>query len=198
MFRTRLKFASVIATALALSACSETGVLEPEVTDAAFGVTRQASGAVYVLSNQASGNAVLAFARAADGTLSGPATYPTGGLGTGAGLGSQGALVLTDNARWLLAVDAGSDGVSAFRVDASGLTLTDHVASGGDMPISVTAHGRHVYVLNAGGASNISGFRLSTSGDLTPIAGSTRPLSGAGTGPAQIEFSPDGRGSPEF
>lgn len=33
---------------------------------------------------------------------------------------------------------------------------------------------------------------LSHRGDLAPIAGSIRPLSGAGTGPAQIEFNPEG------
>ena len=48
------------------------------------------------------------------------------------------------------------------------------VPSGGTMPISLTVHGQLLYVLNAGGAANISGF--GTDGDgLTPIAGSTRP-----------------------
>jgi len=60
------------------------------------------------------------------------------------------------------------------------------------MPISVTAHGSLVYVVNAGGSGNISGFWLSAGGDLTAIDGSTRPLSGAGTGPAQVEFTPAG------
>jgi 6-phosphogluconolactonase (cycloisomerase 2 family) len=191
---TNLKRGVVIgAAALAAAACSDGSVLAPDGPEAAYAVSQGAPGAVYVLSNQAAGNAVLAFARAADGTLSGPVAYPTGGTGTGAGLGSQGAVVLSGNGRWLLAVDAGSDEVSVFRVDAMGLTQTDRVASGGDMPISVTVHGAWVYVVNAGGAGNISGFQLSASGDLSSITGSTRPLSGAGTGPAQIEFSPDGR-----
>lgn len=194
MRRTNTSIGSLLgAAALALAGCSDSDVLEPAGGPAAFAVSASAPGAVYVLSNQAAGNAVLAFARAADGTLSGPVAYPTGGAGTGAGLGSQGAVVLTENARWLLAVDAGSDEVSLFRVDAAGLTQTDRVASGGDMPISVTVHGRFVYVVNAGGTGNIAGFQASNTGDLTPIPGSTRPLSGAGTGPAQIEFSPDGR-----
>lgn len=149
------------------------------------------AGAVYVLTNQAAGNEVLVFGRSADGTLGSPASYATGGTGTGSGLGSQGALVLAGS-RWLLAVNAGSDDVSVFRVEHGGLTLTDRVASGGDMPISVTAHGSLVYVLNAAGPENISGFRLSPHGELTAIAGSTRPLSGAGVGPAQVQFTPDG------
>ncbi|MGH7502213.1 MAG: lactonase family protein [Longimicrobiales bacterium] len=181
------------AAVLVLAACSETDVLEPAGSDAAFVQAASASGAVYVLSNAVAGNAVLAFARAADGSLTGPVAYATGGTGTGAGLGSQGAVVLSDNGRWLFAVDAGSDELSVFRVEAGNLTLTDRVGSGGDMPISVTVRGRTVYVLNAGGSGNIVGYGLSQSGDLSPLAGSTQPLSGAGTGPAQVEFSPNGR-----
>jgi DNA-binding beta-propeller fold protein YncE len=149
------------------------------------------AGAVYVMTNQAAGNEVLVFDRSADGTLGSPTAHTTGGTGTGSGLGSQGALVLAGS-RWLLAVNAGSDDVSVFRVEHGGLTLTDRVASGGDRPISVTAHGSLVYVLNAGGAGNISGFRLTPHGELTAIAGSTLPLSGAAVDPAQVEFTPDG------
>jgi 6-phosphogluconolactonase (cycloisomerase 2 family) len=48
-------------------------------------------------------------------------------------------------------------------------------------------------VLNAGGDGNISGFTIGNGGALTPIAGSTRALSGSAVGPAQISFDPDGR-----
>ena len=61
-------------------------------------------GAVYTLTNSAVGNAVLAFSRAADGTLTPQGTYATGGLGSGAALGSQGAVILSDNGRQLFAV----------------------------------------------------------------------------------------------
>ncbi len=74
----------------------------------------------------------------------------------------------------------------------SGLQLTGRVASGGVRPISVTVHGDVLYVLNAGGDGNISGFRVGTDGALAPLAGSTRPLSGSGVGPAQVSFSPTG------
>ena len=47
-------------------------------------------GAVYTLTNEASGNAVAVFDRASDGSLTPDGTVPTGGNGTGAGLGSQG------------------------------------------------------------------------------------------------------------
>jgi 6-phosphogluconolactonase len=150
--------------------------------------------AVYTLTNEAGGNAVAAFNRGADGTLTPAGIYPTGGLGSGDALGSQGAVILSQNGRLLLAVDAGSDEISSFRVARDGsLAFIDRIASGGDRPISVTIHRRLVYVLNAGGSGNISGFTVGTDGALAPLPGSTRPLSGAATGPAQVSFNPEGK-----
>lgn len=187
----RIRLALAAAAALAAAGCSDdAGTLAPETGSPAKG--KSSPGAVYVTTNSPAGNAVLAFDRSADGTLSPAGSFPTGGTGTGAGLGSQGALVLSDDGQWLLAVNAGSDQLSVFRVRPDGLELTDTEASGGDMPISVTVRGRLVYVLNAGGAGNVSGLTLSPHGELSPLPGSTRPLSGAGVGPAQVEFSTAG------
>src|SRR2546429_6032913 len=149
--------------------------------------------AVYTLTNQVGGNAVAVFTRAADGTLTAAGTIATGGAGTGAGLGSQGAIALSDDGRWLFAVNAGSNEVSALRVGPSGLTLTSRTASGGTLPISLTVRGNVLYVLNAGGTGNITGFTVGEDGRLRAIAGSTRSLSGSAVGPAQVAFSPDGR-----
>jgi len=149
--------------------------------------------AVYTLTNQVAGNAVAVFDRAADGTLTAAGTIATGGTGTGGGLGSQGAVALSDDGRRLFAVNAGSNDVSVFSVGPAGLSLTSRTASGGTLPISLTVHGNVLYVLNAGGAGNISGFTVGTTGGLTPIPGSTQPLSGTNVGPAQVSFSPDGR-----
>ncbi|MFN2637157.1 MAG: lactonase family protein [Gemmatimonadaceae bacterium] len=151
------------------------------------------SGNIYTLTNQSAGNAVAIFRQEHDGSLAAAGTVSTGGLGSGSSLGSQGSLTLSDDGRWLLAVNAGSNDVSVFSVTSRGLSLTDRVSSGGTRPISVTVAGDVVYVLNAGGAGNISGFALSKKGDLTPIPGSTEPLSGASVGPAQVSFSSDGR-----
>jgi hypothetical protein len=150
-------------------------------------------GQVYSMSNATTGNAVLAFNRSADGSLSYSASYSTGGLGTGGGLGNQGGIQLDGAGKTLVVVDAGSNEISSFRVNGDGsLALADRVASGGEMPISVTISGRFVYVLNAGGAGNISGFTLSAQGDLAPIVGSTRPVSTNASGPAQVSFDPTG------
>ena len=156
-----------------------------------------AAGAVYTMNNSSNGNRVLVFARAADGTLTAAGSFETGGLGTGGGLGNQGALVLDSSERWLFAVNAGSDEISVFEVEPRGLSLVDRVPSDGRRPISLTVHDDLLYVLNAGGAAgdsdNITGFRLDDDGHLAPIAGSTRPLSAASTGPAQIQFESEGR-----
>jgi 6-phosphogluconolactonase len=147
-------------------------------------------GAVYTLTNSPAGNTVKVFHRAGDGSLSPGGEFATGGTGTGGGLGNQGAVVL--DGKRLFAVNPGSDSISAFEVEGSGLELVDTISSGGDQPISLTVDDHLLYVLNAGGTGNISGFTFSRSGDLSPLAGSTRPLSGSGTGPAQVSFDPDG------
>ena len=128
----------------------------------------------------------------AAGRLTLEARVPTQGQGTGGGLGNQGAVTLSGNGRHLFVVNARSNTVSTFAVRRSGLRLESSVDSGGLQPISVTEHDGIVFVLNAGGAGNVAGFRHS-GGTLRPIADSARPLSAAGgTGPAQVGFNPEG------
>lgn len=158
---------------------------------------RTRSGAVYTLTNSAEGNGLVVIPRGRDGTLGDAVTIPTGGLGTGAGLGSQGALAMGDGDRFLYAVNAGSDEISVFRAGSGTPELVQVVASGGHNPISVTIHDDLLYVLNAGGSSDnpdsITGFRVRRNGMLDPIAGSTQSLSADATGPAQVGFSRDGK-----
>jgi len=152
-------------------------------------------GAVFTLTNQTAGNAVAVYARAADGSLTPAGTVATGGTGTGGGLGNQGALALDDEGEHLFTVDAGSDQISAFTVEGTRLRQTAHIPAGGAQPISVTVHDNVLYVLNAGRGSapgGITGFRVSRRGGLIPIAGSSKPLSGAAVGPAQVSFNPAG------
>jgi 6-phosphogluconolactonase (cycloisomerase 2 family) len=154
-------------------------------------------GTVYTQSNAADGNTVLVFHRAENGSLTPGDSVPTDGLGSGGSLGNQGAVVLSDDGNWLLAINAGSNDVSVFRVEDSSLTLTDLAPSGGTEPISITIYKDLVYVLNDGGTdgdtANISGFRLNADGELTPLADSTRLLSTGTPDAAQIQFSPNGK-----
>ena len=162
----------------------------------AFGQGAAASGAVFTMTNAAAGNEVLVYPRAAGGALSPATSFSTGGLGSGGALGNQGGLLLSDNNRWLFVVNAGSNEISVFDVERNGLSLIDTAPSGGLRPISLTLHGRLLYVLNAGGLAsgqdNITGFIVGRRGNLTHLPGSTRPLSANMTDPAQIAFSPDG------
>jgi 6-phosphogluconolactonase (cycloisomerase 2 family) len=151
------------------------------------------SGMVYTETNDASGNALVVFQRAYDGTLTRLGTIAAGGLGTGTELGSQGAVAVSDNNQWVFAVDAGSNQISSFLITPDGLALSGVVDSGGQMPISLTQSGDRLFVLNAGGDGNISGFHIDENGALTPMADSTRPLSGNAANPAQISFTPDGQ-----
>jgi 6-phosphogluconolactonase (cycloisomerase 2 family) len=150
-------------------------------------------GAVFTATNDAEANAVVVFRRGAGGALSELGSVPTGGAGTGAGLGNQGAVTLDASGRHLFVVNAGSDTVSVFAVGGGGLELLDVEPSGGSLPISVTVDGDLVYVLNAGGDGNVAGLVLAADGTLSPLPGSRRPLSGAATDPAQVSFTPDGR-----
>jgi 6-phosphogluconolactonase len=151
--------------------------------------SKAADGVVYTLTNSAGGNGVAAFSREGDGTLSLVATYATGGRGTGANLGSQGALTLADNGKHLFAVNAGSNTISEFAVKNDGLRLEATFSSNGVLPISVTANKNLLYVLNAG-SSAITGFKIDGNGRVESIDGSTQPL--LGTAPAQVAFSPSG------
>src|SRR5262249_56862520 len=80
-------------------------------------------------------------ARHADGSLTPLAGSPfsAGGTGLGAGLASQGAIQVTSDGKYLLAVDAGSNQISVLRITAGGaLVLAGQpVPSGGITPVSV-------------------------------------------------------------
>ena len=190
------------------------------------------SGAVYVMTNRVGGigNSVLAFDRdAVNGRLSRVGLYDTGGLGGTVGVGngltppdfagqtpatviaspndalaSQNSLILSESGRCLFAVNAGSDTITTFAIRNNGRFL-DRVGvypSGGNFPLSVSQRGNIVYVLNAGGEGNISGFRY---GDrlctLAALPGTTRSLDNIDfnppsilLAPGQVSITPSGQG----
>jgi 6-phosphogluconolactonase len=173
------------------------------------------SGRVYVLTNAAAANTVVIFDRAADGALQRMQEVPTGGLGSGPApipppfppgpgpnpLDSQDGLKMSDDGRFLLAVNAGSDDLSVLAVTQKGLRVVDKVPSGGAYPVSIAIHRAVVYVLNFGGRPTLQGvagtptmrgFRLNSAGKLHEIPDSTRVTGDFGSGPSQIVFDPDG------
>ncbi len=152
--------------------------------------------AVFTLTNDPEGNELAIYSRDGRGRLSDVEFCPTGGDGTGGGLGNQGALAMSDNRNFLYAVNPGSDSITVFRLGRRGPQVLQVIDSGGKRPISLTVHKDLLYVLNAGGAvgeaDGIAGFEIRNNGRLRSLKGSVRLLSGANTGPAQIEFDPRG------
>jgi 6-phosphogluconolactonase (cycloisomerase 2 family) len=152
-------------------------------------------GHAYVNDNTAAGNTIAVFDRHGDGTLTPHPGSPfaAGGVGSGSGLASQGAIQVTSDGRYVLAVDAGSNQISVLRIEhGGGLQLKDVVSSGGVEPVSVTEHQGLVYAANAGnGGSNYTGFRLSSDGKLRPIPKSTFALPD-GAQPGDVLFNSTG------
>lgn len=169
-------------------------------------------GAVFTMTNNPTGNSITVFNRAADGTLTRAGDVATEGIGhrDGRGLGQRAdprqhrRCVLTDEhartAKYLLALDGGSNSISLFRNAPSGLELVDREPSNGGRPISITVNRGVAYVLNAGTPRtgvgpqpSITGFTFDGQGQLTPIPGSTRPLSGIpNSGCTQVAFDKTG------
>ena len=149
------------------------------------------AGAAFALTNAAAGNRVAVYARTGSGELVAAGSVATGGRGSGAGLGSQGALAQSPDGSRLYAVNAGSGTLSVLGVSGDHLWREQIVRSGGLDPISVTAAGGWVYVLNAGGTPSVRGFRVTADG-LRPIGGAHRALTAADAGPAEVAINPAG------
>ena len=151
--------------------------------------------AVFVMTNDADSNEVIAYQRTPYGTLFAPHRFRTGGRGSGGKvdpLASQGSLTLSEDHQWLFAVNAGSGTLSVFRVNGPLLQLTDQIATGGAEPTSVTQRGNLVYVLNAAGSSSVTGF-LFRNGRLNELPNAQAFLSANGANPGSVDFSSDGK-----
>jgi 6-phosphogluconolactonase len=167
-----------------LRAAARVSALVAGLTMAATGVAaahNSVVGHLYVNDNTAPVNTIAGFDRHADGTLT-PipgSPFATGGAGTGAGIGSQGALQMAPGGHELLAVDAGSNEISQLRIGRDGRLSPlpgGTISSGGNKPVSIAVARRLVYVANAGaGGSNYTGFGWDD-GRLVPIPGATFSL----------------------
>jgi 6-phosphogluconolactonase (cycloisomerase 2 family) len=163
-----------------------------------------ASRVVFVQTDNTAGNHVVAYRRAADGTLHQARSYATGGLGgvlAGSVIdhtASQGSLTYDPWHALLYAVNAGSSTVSVFAVHGDRLSLRQVISSGGTFPVSVAVRGNLVYVLNARSGGSVQGYRVLGS-SLFALPGSNRALGLDPTAtpqftntPGQVAFTPDG------
>lgn len=204
--RSTLRFRLTVGAAGVLAAAAAAA----SVTVASAGETRprgdtaKADHAVFVQGDELDGNTIHVFKRGEDGRLTAAGRYATGGRGGDQvdaptdSLASQGSLVYDRRSGRLLAVNAGSGTVTSFRVRGQKLSDRQVVRSGGDFPSSLTVSGGLAYVMNAGGAGSVQGFRI-TAGGLEPLRGSHRALGLHNkkvplfsSSPGQVAFTPGG------
>lgn len=189
---------TVAALALAaLGACTDATTVAPLTASSPALRAEQpiTVGGVFVSTNGAAGNAVVAFGRATDGTLIPRGSFPTGDNGIGGTidpLASQSALVLSGDAHRLYVVNAGSSSITTFAVAGGDLVRLATVPSGGTRPVSVAVSGGRLFALNA--ASNaIAEFALDANGVPASSPVATANLGTPASGASTIGVSPDGR-----
>jgi 6-phosphogluconolactonase len=132
------------------------------VAPAAAGGVDLREGAVFMATNDAKNNEVVAFSRDADGKLTEVGRYSTGGVGSGSVEDVAQSVILGtseaeaspnqygDKAELLFVGNAGSNTISVFRVNADGIELVSKVPSGGEKPVSLAVSKGLLYVLNSG------------------------------------------------
>lgn len=199
---------------LAVSACIFTPLAVQSAAAAVDDANLPDQGRVYVLTNQLPDNSVVVLRRDSDGGLTRIQEALTGGSGSGPGprppqfgpgpgpdpLNSADAITLTEDGRFLLAVNPRSNDVSVLAVTPEGLQLVDRQPTQGIFPVSVTTRHGLVYVVNQGqsptnfltGPAGITGFFLDHEGKLSPIPGSTRTIGEPGAAPGKVAITPDG------
>ncbi|MDT8066645.1 MAG: beta-propeller fold lactonase family protein [Terriglobia bacterium] len=152
--------------------------------------------ALFVMTNSAVKNEVISFTPGTDGQLHKFRAFATGGRGSGGvtdPLESQGSLTLSEDRELLFAVNAGSGELTVFRVQGPELARLDVVPSGGSNPTAVAQRGNLVFVLNAGGGSNVTVFALQPNGKLRQIDGAKSFLSSNNPRAGSLAISPDRR-----
>jgi len=168
------------------------------------------AGVLYTINNHPTSNNIMVYTVAQNGTVSYTKNVPTGGVGAHVwdyiffipdALFSQSSVFRQDN--MLFTVNAGSDTVSMFSInpeDPTDITLVgEPVASGGEFPTSVAAHGNNVCVLNGGKVNGVMCYTADAKEGLKP-SGKFHALSVEQTTPpvgphgalSQVMFSTDG------
>jgi 6-phosphogluconolactonase len=151
---------------------------------------------VFVMSNNAEKNQVIAFQRRNDGSYFEQNRFDTLGRGSGGTtdpLQSQGSLTLSGDHKLLFAINAGSGTISSFHIVDSLPLLVDEKPTGGAFPVAVAEHNGTVYVLNAGGNGAIVAFRADGIGRLHQIPNSLTHLTATNSGGSSISVSPSGQ-----
>jgi 6-phosphogluconolactonase len=157
--------------------------------------SQASSDTVFVMTNDAVKNEVLAYQRIFDGRLTLKERFVTGGRGSGGTtdpLQSQGSLTLSHDHNLLFAINSGSGTVSSFHLFGGLPVLVDQEPTGGSEPVAVAEHNGIIYVLNAGGNGAVVAFRTDNLGHLHEISNSLVHLTATHSGGSSISVSPDG------
>lgn len=163
-------------------ACKKSNVISEIDTD----------GLLFVMSNETDTNRILVYSRLNDGNLLFLENKASGGKGLGSRLGSQGGVSVSNDGKWLFAVNGGSNTISSFSIGQQGITLVSTVSTNGVKPVSVSCHNNVVAVVNAGDNGNLALFNLSQKGVLSEIKGAVKSLGTSPSVPAQVSFTNDG------
>jgi 6-phosphogluconolactonase (cycloisomerase 2 family) len=169
----------------------------------AFMALQVQAAAVFVQSNRADQNSLLAFDLAANGALqpSSIAEVPTSGQGivdSTFALGpfdSDQEIIVNPAHTLLFSANSGSDSIAVFNIHAD---LSLHQVTGspfasqGATPVSLGLKGNVLTVVNKGRGTtlpNYATFLVSAKGQLQPVAGSMREVA-SGSSPSQALISP--------
>jgi 6-phosphogluconolactonase (cycloisomerase 2 family) len=200
----------LIRYASAVAAISLVAILgPPRAATAQRPADQKAHNIVYVESNDPAGNAILAYSRAGDGSLTSlpGSPFETGGLGDGPSFSlgpydSDQEVIVNPAQTMLFAVNGGSDTIAVFSINNDG-SLTpvqgSPFPSGGSNPVSVGLTGDILCVVNKDEdpgnpgqtLPNYTSFNVSSRGKLTPVRNSTISVD-QGSSPSQALPSPDG------
>lgn len=166
-------------------------------------VTSAPVAQLFAQTNDAS-NAVVAFVRNANGTLSAKGSISTGGKGTNGvnyfmgnivapdALTSNNSVIVSPDKTRLFVANAGDNTVSTFTINATGgITLLAVSATGGIRPTSLAYLNGVLYVTHQQGAQELGAYRVGTDGKLTSIGQYTVVQQDAL--PTQVAVSPDGK-----
>lgn len=153
-------------------------------------------------------NAVVHFARQADGTLLRRETAPTGGAGTNAvrangtpgpnSLGSQYSVIISGDGQQLFVANGGDASISVMAVDprSGNVTLLRNTRTAVATPNSLAFRNGVLYSTFRG-ATQLAAYRVQADGALTQVGAydlaAGTGLTAASIAPTQVVVSPDGR-----
>jgi len=211
----RVQLLLLIVIGLALVACEPRMVPPGAEVTAVYSMSNAADGnEVVAFSRAADGMLTRLGAYSTGGTGSGSFEDVANALVLGSAQGEASPNNIIDTTNLLFAANAGSNSITVFKVKQDGLERVEVQDSGGEKPVSVTVNNGLLYVLNSGeteddlfdgegnviapncttgGLPSVTGFKVSSDGQLDPIPNSTQMLSGdAFSGCAQVSFNPSG------